>query len=204
MADLTDLSTAFRTASAETAGPSDGLVARFLQRATEEDLVDVAYATYDAPFGPLVLGRTERGIVRVSFQPVDAVLDELARKVSPRVLSVPARLDVVRRQLDEYFAGARRRFDVDVDWSLVGTPFRRAVLDAATAIPYGEVRSYRDVAQAAGNERAVRATGSALGNNPVCLVVPCHRVTRSDGSISDYAGGPERKAWLLDLERSAG
>jgi methylated-DNA-[protein]-cysteine S-methyltransferase len=203
MADMTEIAAAFQSATAGTAGPSDDLVERFLRRATEEDLVDVAYTTYDAPFGPLVLGRTERGLVRVSFQPVAPVLEELARKVSPRVLSAPGRLDAVRRQLDEYFAGRRQHFDVALDWSLVGTAFRRAILDAAARIPYGQVRSYRDVAREAGNEKAVRAAGSALGANPVCIVVPCHRVLRSDGTVGDYGGGPERKAYLLDLERAA-
>jgi methylated-DNA-[protein]-cysteine S-methyltransferase len=200
---MSDIAAALQAATAGTAGPTDDLVERFLRRAEDEQLVDVAWTTYDAPFGPLVLSGTGRGLVRVSFQPVDAVLEELARKVSPRVLAVPRRLDDTRRQLDEYFAGARRDFDLTVDWTLVGTAFRRAVLDAAAHIPYGQVRSYREVAREAGNEKAVRATGSALGNNPVCIVVPCHRVLRGDGSIGDYAGGPERKAWLLGLERAA-
>jgi methylated-DNA-[protein]-cysteine S-methyltransferase len=178
----------------------DDLTVRFAAAAGDAGLVDVAYTTYDAPFGPLVLGATDAGLVRLSFDPVDDVVADLAARLSPRVVGAPARLDGVRRQLDEYFGGSRRVFDIQVDLALAGTAFRRSVLAAADAIPYGEVRSYRDIARSAGSPAAVRAVGSALGANPVCVVVPCHRVLRSDGSISGYAGGPERKEFLLRLE----
>jgi methylated-DNA-[protein]-cysteine S-methyltransferase len=180
--------------------PSQELLARFGAAAEAEGLLDVAYTTYDAPFGPLVLGGTPEGLVRLAFDPVDVVVEDLSERVSPRVLASPGRFDRVRRQLDEYFAGSRQRFDIPIDLQLAGTAFRRAVLAAAEAIPYGQVRSYGEVARSAGNPAAVRAVGSALGANPVCVVVPCHRVLRSDGSISGYAGGPERKDFLLRLE----
>lgn len=199
MADVIKALTAGRDVSV----PAD-LAARFARTAERASLVDVAYTTYDAPFGPLVLGATTAGLVRLSFDPVDDVLAELAARVSPRLLAAPTRLDAVRRQLDDYFAGTRRSFDLAVDLTLAGTAFRRSVLAAAGAIPYGEVRSYGEVARSTGSPAAVRAVGSALGANPVCVVVPCHRVLRSDGSISGYAGGPDRKEFLLRLEGSWG
>jgi len=181
-------------------GPPDALVAAFAAAAESEGLLDVAYATYDAPFGRLVLGATPLGLVRLAFDHVDDVVAELSSRVSPRILLAPGRLDVVRRQLDEYFAGARRMFELDLDMRLAGSAFRRAVLAAAEAIPYGQVRSYTEVAATAGNQGALRAVGTALGANPVCVVVPCHRVLRSDGTISGYAGGADKKDYLLHLE----
>lgn len=195
MAELTSALRAGREVSTPAA-----VVARFAAAAESAGLIEVAYTTYDAPFGPLVLGGTAIGLVRLAFDPAETVVEDLAARLSPRVLSLPARFDVVRRQLDEYFAGSRRNFDVAVDLQLAGSAFRRSVLAAAEAIPYGQVRTYREVARAAGSPAAVRAVGSALGANPVCVVVPCHRVLRSDGSISGYAGGPDRKDFLLHLE----
>lgn len=195
MADVTDTLRAGR----EIAAP-DALVRAFTAAAESEGLLDVAYATYDAPFGTLVLGATPLGLVRVAFDPVDKVVAELSTRLSPRILLAPGRLDVVRRQLDEYFAGARRLFQLDIDMRLAGSAFRRAVLTAADAIPYGQVRTYTEVAASAGNRAAVRAVGTALGANPVCVVVPCHRVLRSDGTISGYAGGADKKDYLLHLE----
>jgi len=181
-------------------GTPDALVAAFAAAAESDGLLDVAYTTYDAPFGRLVLGATPLGLVRVAFDPVDDVVADLSTRLSPRILLAPGRLDAVRRQLDEYFAGARRVFAVDLDLRLAGSAFRRAVLAAADAIPYGQVRSYTEVARSAGNPAAVRAVGTALGANPVCVVVPCHRVLRADGSISGYAGGADNKGYLLHLE----
>ncbi len=177
-------------------------VSRLIGRAEEEGLVDVAYAEADTPVGRLLVAATPRGLVRVSFhgERHDDVLGELAERISPRVLEVPARLDPVRRELDEYFAGGRREFDLPLDWSLTGSPFRRAVLERTARIPYGATASYRDVASAAGNERAVRAAGTALGANPIPIVVPCHRVLRSGGALGGYGGGLETKRFLLDLE----
>jgi methylated-DNA-[protein]-cysteine S-methyltransferase len=172
------------------------------QRAAEEGLLDVAYASVDSPLGPLVVAATPKGLVRVSyseFRGEDDVLDELARRVSPRVLEAPAKLDPVRRELDEYFDGRRQRFNIPIDWSYLAG-FTREVLRATAAIEYGEVSTYAGVAKAAGSPRAVRAAGNALGANPMPVIVPCHRVLRSGGALGGYTGGIERKEFLLRLE----
>jgi methylated-DNA-[protein]-cysteine S-methyltransferase len=171
-------------------------------RATAEDLVDVAFERHDSPLGPILLGATTEGLVRVGLpcEDEDAVLDELARRVSARVLLAPR--DAVtraRRQLDEYFAGRRRTFDVTLDWRLT-TAFRREVLRATAQIPYGQTASYRQVATQAGSPAAVRAAGTALATNPLPILVPCHRVLRTGGALGSYRGGPEAKAQLLGLE----
>jgi methylated-DNA-[protein]-cysteine S-methyltransferase len=177
-------------------------VSRLIGRAEAEGLVDVAYAETDTPVGRLLVAATPRGLVRVSFhgEAHEAVLGELAERLSPRVLEAPSRLDMVRRELEEYFEGGRREFDVPLDWSLTGSTFRRRVLERTAKIPYGATASYRDVASAAGNERAVRAAGTALGANPIPIVVPCHRVLRSGGALGGYGGGLDAKRFLLDLE----
>jgi methylated-DNA-[protein]-cysteine S-methyltransferase len=177
-------------------------VSRLIGRAEAEGLVDIAYAETDTPVGRLLVAATPRGLVRVSFhgEAHEAVLGELAERLSPRVLEAPSRLDIVRRELEEYFEGGRREFDVPLDWSLTGSTFRRRVLERTAKIPYGATASYRDVASAAGNERAVRAAGTALGANPIPIVVPCHRVLRSGGALGGYGGGLEAKRFLLDLE----
>ncbi len=171
-------------------------------RADQEGLLDVAYASVDSPLGPLVVAATPKGLVRISytdFRGDDEVLEELARRVSPRVLEAPARLDPVRRELDEYFEGRRERFDVPIDWShLAG--FTREVLRATANIGFGEVSTYAGVAAEAGSPRAVRAAGNALGANPMPVVVPCHRVLRTGGKLGGYTGGLEKKEYLLRLE----
>ena len=149
--------------------------------------------------GDLLLAATPAGLVRVSYFAPEETLAELAARVSPRILEAPARLDGVRRQLEEYFEGRRRRFDLAIDWSLVGE-WGRKILDACSAIPYGEVRTYRDMAVAAGSPKASRAAGTALGNNPVPVVVPCHRVLRLGGGLGGYTGGLQVKEHLLRLE----
>jgi methylated-DNA-[protein]-cysteine S-methyltransferase len=172
------------------------------ERAAEEGLLDVAYATVESPLGPLVVAATPKGLVRVSyseFRGEDDVLEELARRVSPRVLEAPAKLDSVRRELDEYFEGRRQRFDTPIDWSYVAG-FTREVLRATAAIEYGEVSTYARMAEAAGSPRAVRAAGNALGSNPMPVIVPCHRVLRTGGMLGGYTGGIERKEFLLRLE----
>ena len=178
------------------------MIDRFRVAAEAEGLVDVAYADVDSPFGPLTVATTEAGVVRVAYpdEGADDVVDDLARRVSPRVLSSPARLDEIRRQLDEYFASRRRTFDVAVDWRLTADGFTRRVLQATKRIPYGEVSTYREVAGKAGNERASRATGNALGSNPIPIVVPCHRVVRTGGGLGGYTGGVDRKVTLLTIE----
>jgi methylated-DNA-[protein]-cysteine S-methyltransferase len=180
----------------------DGLLAR----AESDGLVDVAYASVDSPYGRLLLARTDRGMVKLALPSHrgdavsdDAVLEELAGKVSPRVLEAPARLDDARRQLDAYFEGRLTRFEVPVDWRL-SHGFTSRALHAVARIPYGRTRSYAEIARAAGNERAFRAAGTACGHNPVPLIVPCHRVIQSGGGIGNYGGGPEMKRSLLALE----
>ena len=170
-------------------------------RADRAGLLDVAYRVVDSPLGPLLLAATPDGLVRVAFagEGHDRVLAALAHDVSPRVLHAPGRLDAAARQLDEYFAGRRRAFDVAVDLRLAHG-FRRGVLEHLRSIPYGDTESYAIVARAAGSPRAVRAAGSACASNPVPVVVPCHRVVRSDGSIGQYRGGIDAKRLLLALE----
>lgn len=173
---------------------------RFVERALAERLVDVAYAPLDSPLGRLLVAATDRGLVRLAYEDDrgEGVVEELAR-LSPRVLEAPARLDAARRQLDEYFEGRRVRFELPLDLRFA-PGFRARILEAAARIPFGDVRTYRDVAADAGNARAVRAAGNALGANPVPIVVPCHRVVRSDGTLGGYVGGLDRKRFLLDLE----
>ncbi len=174
---------------------------RVAERAAREELLDVAYATVDSPFGPLLAASTPRGLVRLAFpeESEEAVLERLAKRLSPRVLHAPGRFDTVARQLDEYFSGSRREFETDLDWTLIG-PFGRRVLGAASAIPYGSVLSYQQVAGEAGSPRGSRAAGNALGSNPIPIVIPCHRVLRTGGNLGGYGGGIDRKRWLLELE----
>jgi len=170
-------------------------------RAAEESLLDVAYATTDSPFGPLLLAQTRRGLVRVGLpnQDSDELLTDLAKRVSPRVLEAPGELDEARRELDLYFEGRIDSFDLPLDWRLSGG-FRQRVLRAINRIPYGQTRSYTEMARKAGNERAVRAAGTACGSNPIPLVVPCHRVLRTGGALGGYGGGLPMKEALLQLE----
>jgi methylated-DNA-[protein]-cysteine S-methyltransferase len=179
----------------------DSTIDRFRARAAEEGLLDVAYTTADSPFGPLLLAQTRRGLVRVGLpnQNADELLVDLAERVSPRVLEAPAELDAVRRELDLYFEGRLDRFDLSLDWQL-SSGFRQRVLRAINRIPYGQTRSYTEMARKAGNERAVRAAGTACGSNPIPLVVPCHRVLRTGGALGGYGGGLPMKRALLELE----
>jgi methylated-DNA-[protein]-cysteine S-methyltransferase len=173
------------------------------ERAERDDVLDVAYRTIDSPVGPLLLAATPEGLVRVAFgcEDHDAVLARLADVVSPRILRAPGRLDAVAAQLDEYFARRRRQFELSLDLQLAHG-FRRAVLDHLREIPYGSTESYAMVAAAAGNPAAVRAAGTACAKNPLPLVVPCHRVVRSDGTIGQFGGGTDAKRALLALESS--
>ena len=180
------------------------LHARLEKAAQSGDLLDIAYRTVDSAVGPLLLVATTRGLVRVAFasEGHDDVLLSLAQRVSPRILQAPARLDPVARQLDEYFTGSRRRFDVALDWSL-SQGFRRTVLEHLNSdIGYGATASYAALAGLSGSPRAVRAVGTACATNPIPIVVPCHRVIRSDGTTGAYRGGPAAKRVLLDLERT--
>lgn len=180
---------------------AEGLAARFRQLAAAERLVDVAYRTLDSPVGTLLLAGTPAGLVRVAFsgEDHDAVLAQLALAISPRVLHSPGHLDTAARELEEYFAGRRHSFDLVLDLQLA-TGFRREVLDQLPRISYGATASYAAVAALTSSPRAVRAVGTACARNPLPLVVPCHRVVRSDGSPGSYLGGTAAKALLLELE----
>jgi methylated-DNA-[protein]-cysteine S-methyltransferase len=196
-----DLSALLRDAAGRLPGvPAPGPLAG---RADAAGLLDVAYAGVDSPVGPLLLAATPAGVVRIAFasEGDDAVLADLARRISPRVLEAPARLDDARRQLDEYFSGRRTAFELPLDWQL-SRGFRARVLHAIAAIPFGTTGTYRSVATAAGTPNAVRAAGSACATNPIPIVVPCHRVVRSDGTMGRYGGGEAAKRTLLEHEHA--
>jgi methylated-DNA-[protein]-cysteine S-methyltransferase len=171
------------------------------ERAATEGRADITYATIDSPLGPLLLASSRRGLVRVAYPECNAddVLVALARQVSPRIVEARGSLDPVRRELDEYFCGQRHQFGLALDWALAGS-YARRVLTATAAIPYGGVSSYRAIATLAGSPNGYRAAGNALGQNPLPIVVPCHRVLQVGGGLGGYAGGVERKRWLLSLE----
>ena len=183
-------------------GPSQAAMKRLVRRAQREGLLDVTYAQVDSPLGPLTAVTTPKGLITLAYpdRPLDDVLARIADEVSPRILEAPARLDPLRRELDQYFKGRRQKFEHPVDWSLT-RGFFRDVLKATARIRYGKVSTYAEVAAKAGNPKAVRATGNGLGSNPIPVVVPCHRVVRSGGGLGGYTGGLERKEFLLDLER---
>jgi methylated-DNA-[protein]-cysteine S-methyltransferase len=177
---------------------------RLAAAAQRDGILDVAYRTIDSPVGPLLLAATEQGLIRVAYatEGHDAVLQALADKISPRVLSAPARLETAARELGEYFAGDRRTFDLPLDWRL-SAGFRRTVLSHLPEISYGRTASYSAVAQLAGSPRAVRAVGTACATNPLPVIVPCHRVVRADGGMGNYRGGTDAKRTLLTLEAAA-
>ncbi len=173
----------------------------FNERVTREGLADIGYGTVDSPWGTLTAAATEEGLVRLAFpeEPLDEVLDRLAAKLSPRIVEEPSRFEGVRRELDEYFSGRRRDFDVPLDRVLMSA-FAKKILAATSAIPYGSVSTYTEMATAAGSPRGSRAAGNALGSNPIPVIVPCHRVLRTGGNLGGYGGGLDRKRWLLELE----
>ncbi|OBI43064.1 cysteine methyltransferase [Mycobacterium colombiense] len=187
-----------------TADDLGALRARLATAAQAEGLLDIAYRIVDSPVGALLIAATELGLVRVAYasEGHDAVLQSLADRISPRILLAPGRLDTAARQLDEYFAGKRRDFGVPLDWRL-SAGFRNTVLRHLPEIGYGHTASYAAVAKLAGNPNAVRAVGSACATNPLPVVVPCHRVVRSDGAMGGYLGGVEAKRILLTLEAAA-
>jgi methylated-DNA-[protein]-cysteine S-methyltransferase len=182
-------------------GPAAEAAARLTRRIAGEGLADISYTLADSPFGSLRLAATRRGLVRLAFpeEELDGMLDRLARRISPRIIEADAPLEGVRRELEEYFEGRRRSFASPLDWSLIAG-FHRRVLRATSEIPFGGVQSYAEVAADAGNPRASRAAGNALGANPIPILIPCHRVLRTGGSLGGYGGGTERKRWLLSLE----
>jgi methylated-DNA-[protein]-cysteine S-methyltransferase len=200
-----DLSRDLARALPATPGHLAALHERLAAAAAAAGVLDVAYRTLDTPVGTLLLGATELGLVRVAYasENHDSVLQTLADRISPRILNAPARLDAVATELDEYFAGQRRSFDLPLDWRL-SAGFRATVLHhLATDLAYGQTASYGTVAQLAGNPKAVRAVGTACATNPLPVVVPCHRVVRADGSMGGYLGGPDAKRTLLTLETAA-
>ncbi|HZD79991.1 MAG TPA: methylated-DNA--[protein]-cysteine S-methyltransferase [Actinomycetota bacterium] len=171
-------------------------------RASRAGLIDVAVAVVDSPVGSLLIAGTPKGLVRVAFpeEGPEVVMAELAEMLSPRVLEAPSGLDPVRRELDEYFEGRRRRFDLDLDWTLAPGGFSRRVLRYTARIPFGSVSTYGQMARRAGSPRAARAAGNALHDNPIPIVVPCHRVVPSSGGVGKYGGSEWRKRFLLELE----
>jgi methylated-DNA-[protein]-cysteine S-methyltransferase len=174
---------------------------RLADGAEAASVLDVAYRTLDTPVGTLLLAATRDGLLRVAYaaEGHDRVLENLAAQVSPRILKAPRRLDDAARELDEYFAGQRHRFDLPLDYRLA-TGFRRKVVTYLPGIGYGHTASYAAVAAAVGSPRAFRAVGTACATNPLPLIVPCHRVIRSDGDPGSYLGGPDAKRLLLELE----
>jgi len=204
MTDETELAGELTRALSEAPGQLDRLHERLAATARADGILDVAYRTLDSPIGTLLLAATERGLVRVAFscEDHDAVLGDLSARISPRILRDGTRLDDAAQELEQYFAGGRHTFDMALDWRL-STGFRSTVLHHLPEIGYGRTATYAAVAQLAGNPKAVRAVGSACATNPLPVVVPCHRVVRSDGSMGGYLGGIEVKRALLRLEAAA-
>ena len=202
MTELEDLLRGGRSSASAPADVSDA-VRRATARAADEGAADVAYAVVETPAGTLVAAATEAGLARLAYEDsgggLDAILDRLASRLSPRIVEAPAKLDAVRRQLDEYFEGRRRDFDLPLDLGLTAG-FGRRVLEVTSAIPFGSMKTYKDVASLAGSERATRAAGNALAANPIPIVVPCHRVMRTGGGLGGYTGGLHRKELLLRIE----
>ena len=181
----------------------DAPLPELVPAAAAAGLLDVAYTTFDSPVGSLLLASTPRGLVRLAYldaaEHEDAALEQLAARISPRILAAPARLDEPRRELEQYFAGKRDRFEVPLDWELT-RGFGRRVLQATARIPFGSSTTYQRVATDAGSPRGYRAAGNALGANPIPIIVPCHRVLHSTGGLGGYTGGLERKRLLLAIE----
>jgi methylated-DNA-[protein]-cysteine S-methyltransferase len=180
------------------------LHARLVDAAVAQELLDVAYRVLDTPVGPLLLAATDRGLVRVAYatEGHDDVLQQLSDRISPRILLAPARLDPAAREIDDYFAHRRTRFDLPLDLRL-SSGFRREVLGRLQAVDYGTTASYAALAKAAGRPQAVRAVGTACATNPLPVVIPCHRVVRSDGAVGNYIGGVEAKRALLTHEATS-
>jgi methylated-DNA-[protein]-cysteine S-methyltransferase len=185
----------------ETASGAAAAAERLGSRIVEEGLADIYYGPVDSPFGTLHAALTRRGLVRLTFPEEDPeeMVHELAGRLSPRIVEAGPALDPVQDELDRYFAARLKRFELSIDWTLVG-PFGRRVLKRTAAIPYGGFLSYGEIAAEAGSPGGARAAGNALGSNPIPIVVPCHRVLRAGGALGGYGGGLERKRYLLELE----
>ncbi|MBX3067927.1 MAG: methylated-DNA--[protein]-cysteine S-methyltransferase [Cryobacterium sp.] len=180
---------------------SSRLHERLVRDASEVGTLSISYRTVDSPIGTLLLATTSAGLVRVAFEnePEDLVLQELSSKLSPAILYNPKGLDEVARELDEYFKGTRRVFEIPLDFGL-SRGFRRTVIERMVKVPFGNTRTYSQLAVEAGNPKATRAVGSACATNPIPIVLPCHRILRSDGSLGGYRGGLDAKRFLLALE----
>jgi methylated-DNA-[protein]-cysteine S-methyltransferase len=192
-----------RISATEAAARSRAAAERFREAAQADGLVDVAVATVDSPVGELFVAVTPRGVATIAFdgEDRDALLDRLARELSPRVVTAARATDDVRRELDEYFGGARRRFDLRLDRRLM-SPFMRDVLGATSRVSFGHLATYGEIADRIGRPKASRAVGAALGANPIPIVIPCHRVVGANGKLTGYGGGLPRKELLLRLEGS--
>jgi methylated-DNA-[protein]-cysteine S-methyltransferase len=201
---VTDTAEALLALAAAEPQTLERLHGRLEQAANRAGLLDVAYTIVDSPIGPLLLASTVKGLVRVAFgsEDHDRVLETLAIGLSPRILRAPHRLDEAARELDQYFTGSRTTFGLALDLSL-SSGFRQQVQRHLTEIAYGRTQSYAQVARLVGNPKAVRAVGTACATNPLPIVLPCHRVLRSDGTLGGYAGGLAAKSALLNLEREA-
>ena len=177
--------------------PAD-LDRRFRDAAVQAQLLDAGYDVVDSPVGPLLVAATDRGLLRVSFDAggdPDAELEQIARVAGPRVLRAPRAVDLARAELDEYFAGRRRAFD------LRGQPgFAVSVLGELAKVPYGHTQTYGELASRAGNPKAARAVGMVMNRNPLPIILPCHRIVGASGSLVGYGGGLQRKEQLLRLE----
>ena len=179
--------------------PTD-LDSRFRENAARAGLLDAAYDVIDSELGPLLAAVTDHGLARISYDPEpERELETLARLVGPRVLRAPRALDTTRRELDDYFAGRRTTFDLELDLRGL-TEFTRRVLGELATVPYGHTETYAELAARAGNARASRAVGMVMNRNPIPIVLPCHRIVGSSGSLVGYGGGLERKERLLRLE----
>lgn len=181
---------------------SSDAINRFSRQAFWEGEAQVAYGAVPSPIGELTAVITSRGLLALAFESddVEAILQRVAAKLSPAIVHLRSAIGEARSWLDAYFSGQPMP-ELELDPSLI-TPFQSRVLMAAAAIPLGEVRTYGQVAALAGNPRAARATGRALGANPIPIVLPCHRVVAADGRLHGYAGGLDRKRLLLNHERS--
>lgn len=177
---------------------------KLAQTADDRGMLEVAYRIVDSPVGPLLLAATRKGLVRVAYENenFDSVLDSLSSKVSPRVMELPEKLDAAAFELEEYFSGTRRVFDLPLDHSL-SSGFRRTVQSMLPEIAFGQTLTYKEVAELVGNPKAIRAVGTACATNPLPVVIPCHRVLRTDGGLGGYIGGLDAKTTLLNLERAA-
>jgi methylated-DNA-[protein]-cysteine S-methyltransferase len=181
----------------------DAICRRFADRAAREQLIAVAVQTHDTPLGQLLIAATSLGVVRIGLpnEPQDEILTALAERISPRILTADMNvLAEVRRQLDEYFRHRRHRFAVPIDWQLLSSDFRKNVLHAAATIRYGHTSTYKQLADQIAHPRATRAVGTALAQNPVPIIIPCHRVLRTGGSLGHYRGGEVAKRQLIAHE----